>query len=128
MWFNPYDSEPEELGVYLAGGVPNTNKGPEQLKAWVERCGKNLQRILDKWDGGKVELDITIQQDAPQTNFMVRWLYTIDLDNLVFCLDSQPLYNLANMPYSDDFIRYIGKLWLYTLLGRVLTISLICRF
>jgi hypothetical protein len=44
----------------------------------------------------------------PETDFVIKWIYEIDLDNLIFHVDSQPLFRLDNMPPDDIFVESIS--------------------
>ncbi|KAF9009304.1 hypothetical protein BDZ89DRAFT_1078572, partial [Hymenopellis radicata] len=51
-----------------------------------------------------------IMREAPRNDLFIEWIYTIDLDNLVFHIDSNPVFSLTSLPKTeDDFLAYIGS-------------------
>ena len=46
--------------------------------------------------------------DQPETHHCTDWIYEIDLDNLVFHVNSQPFFRLDNMPPDDIFVKSIS--------------------
>ena len=113
MYYNHYDSYPEGLGVQVASEVPDSKSENEAFRLWVEKRRKALQCLLDQRQSGDrddMDEDPTIQREIPTKDLFIEWIYTIDFDNLIFCVDSKPLYDLANMPTGEDFVNYIGKL------------------
>jgi hypothetical protein len=49
-----------------------------------------------------------VSDKQPENDIFIEWIYEIDLDNLVFHVDSQPLFRLDNMPPDDVFMRGIS--------------------
>ena len=108
-----HDSSPAELGAQVASEVPDVQSGKETFTVWVKKRRKDLQNLLDTWQNGDLQgmpVNLKIQREIPTNDLFIEWIYTIDFDNLVFCVDSKPLYDLANMPTGEDFVNYIGKL------------------
>ena len=108
-----HDSSPAELGAQVASEVPDVQSGKETFTVWVKKRRKDLQNLLDMWQNGDLQgmpVNLKIQREIPTNDLFIEWIYTIDFDNLVFCVDSKPLYDLANMPTGEDFVNYIGKL------------------
>ncbi|KAK0458919.1 uncharacterized protein EV420DRAFT_1228027, partial [Desarmillaria tabescens] len=50
----------------------------------------------------------SISRLQPLNDIFIEWIYEIDLDNLVFHVDTVPLFRLDCMPSADDFCRFIS--------------------
>ncbi|KAF9009303.1 hypothetical protein BDZ89DRAFT_1078569, partial [Hymenopellis radicata] len=51
-----------------------------------------------------------IMREPPRNDLFIEWIYTIDLDNLVFHIDSNPVFSLTSLPQTEgDFLAYIGS-------------------
>ena len=105
---------PEELGLRFAAEAPNAKLGKQAFELWVENACKKLQAILDKWQSGDRQ-NVTIQQEIPQKDIFVEWVYTIDFDNGTNGnLNSHPsTTNISN--YTTCMSYVMNRLFLYTI-------------
>ncbi|KAF5352258.1 hypothetical protein D9757_012511 [Collybiopsis confluens] len=107
--YNYSDSYPDGLGVEAASEIPSD---PAQFEAYVKGLKQELQKLLGclKKGGEDEEVDsYIIQTDAPKNDLFIEWMYEIDLDNYVFHVDGEPMFDLKRMPYGDEFVSYIGS-------------------
>ncbi|KAJ3851226.1 hypothetical protein EV368DRAFT_83744 [Lentinula lateritia] len=105
VFFNQYDSYPEGLGVQVANEIPSD---PTEFESYVASTQKYLLRLFseskEKDDGSDPE----IRKTPPQNDIFIEWMYEIDLDNYIFHVDGEPLFDIRNMPRIEDFTSYIG--------------------
>ena len=47
------------------------------------------------------------------------YVFTIDLDQLIFWVCGQPVFNLANMPQGGEFVNYSVSADVYLIIGIV---------
>ena len=103
------------MGVRFASKVPHYKLGEEVFTTWVQVMRKRFQESLDVWsgedgdEGVESERNMEITHHCPVNDDWIDWVYTADLDNLVFYVDNQPVFDLANLPQGDDFVRYVGE-------------------
>ena len=95
--------------------IPAHELGEEAFLVWVETMRQRFQCTLDAWSGKDLadsndsENGVRITRKRPRMDFYIEWIYTVDLDNLVFWINNKPVFNLANIPRGDDFEKYIGE-------------------
>ncbi|KAK0203717.1 hypothetical protein DFS33DRAFT_1487995 [Desarmillaria ectypa] len=113
--YNHYDSYPDGLGLIVRGEVPSADCDPEDFDKWFEGFAGHLDDDLKRHKVEKrrcetyeVSENYSISRKQPQNNPFIEWIYEIDLDNLVFHIDSIPMFRLDCMPSSDDFCRFIS--------------------
>ncbi|KAE9408653.1 hypothetical protein BT96DRAFT_1013282 [Gymnopus androsaceus JB14] len=66
-----------------------------------------LGEIQDKYDESEDE-DLEITNQPPKNDLFIEWMYEIDLDNYIFYVDGEPLFDLRHMPYGRNFVSCIG--------------------
>ena len=99
----------------MAAEVPNHEEGEEVFLTWVETLRKRFQESLDVWSGeegsGGIDSEeyMEITRRRPMKDVFIEWVYTIDLDNLIFWINNMPVFDLAKMPQGDEFVNYIGE-------------------
>ena len=114
-FFTRWDSYPSGLGLEMASEVPNHEAGEEVFLTWVETLRKRFQESLDVWSGeegsGGIDSEeyMEITRRRPLKDVFIEWVYTIDLDNLIFWINNMPVFDLAKMPQGDEFVNYIGE-------------------
>ena len=77
----------------------------EKFKEWVRKIREHVYELLNNLD----DLTSYVSDEQPDMySSDVNWVYEIDLDNLVFHVDNQPLFRLDNMPPDDTFMESIS--------------------
>ena len=85
--------------------------------AWVDTMRKRFQASLDVWNGKPFgrgldsEKNMRISRRIPTRTGGndALYVFTIDLDQLIFWVCGQPVFDLANMPQGGEFVNYIGE-------------------
>ncbi|KDQ65034.1 hypothetical protein JAAARDRAFT_28696 [Jaapia argillacea MUCL 33604] len=101
VYYNHNDSYPRVLGLDMLSTIP---RDPKRFQRWVTRMRERLDGILESSE----EHDVAIQQEQPQNDLLIEWIYEIDFDHFVFHVDSEPLFRLDNMPPEYIFLGSIG--------------------
>jgi hypothetical protein len=94
------DGYPSNFGLDVLSEIPR-GVPKEAFEGWVKSTREHYDRQYKK---GFVE----VSEEQPENDFMIQWTYEIDLDNLVFHVDTQPLFRLDNMPPNNVFLRGIS--------------------
>ncbi|KAF5348615.1 hypothetical protein D9757_014461 [Collybiopsis confluens] len=113
-------SFPALEGVGAAAEIP---RDAAEFEAYVSSKKEALlQRILNlhkkrvdgEEDGDEEDDDdeddwslFKIQRELPEKDCFIEWTYEIDLDNYVFHVNEQPVFDLRNMPYGEEFVSYL---------------------
>ncbi|KAJ3890816.1 hypothetical protein GG344DRAFT_77483 [Lentinula edodes] len=105
VFFNQYDSYPEGLGVQVANEIPSD---PTEFESYVASTKKYLLQLFSESKESDEGSDPEIRKTPPQNDIFIEWMYEIDLDNYIFHVDGEPLFDIRNMPRIDDFTSYIG--------------------
>src|SRR5216684_6171213 len=100
---NPY---PDELRFAFLHEVPH-DASKEEFEEWVKLTREMLDARYEELKDLD-DLEDLMSGKQPGNDVFIEWVYEIDLDNLVFHVDSQPLFRLDNMPPDDVFIRAIS--------------------
>ncbi|TCD69319.1 putative NRPS-like protein biosynthetic cluster [Steccherinum ochraceum] len=109
--YNHWDSYPDGLGLDLLEEIPCYPVGFEK---WLESMKEFCQNLFDAHDSkSKGNREISAEEwevnDAATPNdIMIEWTYEMDLDNLVFHIDGEPMFRLDCMPTAEGFVEYIG--------------------
>jgi hypothetical protein len=106
LHYNHLDSYPNGLGLAFLHEIPY-DVSKEEFEEWV----KLTQEMLDAQYEELKYLDnlVDLMSDKqPGNDIFIEWVYKIDLNNLVFHVNSQPLFHLDNMPPDNVFIRAIS--------------------
>ncbi|KAK0480730.1 hypothetical protein IW261DRAFT_1474280 [Armillaria novae-zelandiae] len=98
--YNHLDSYPNVLGLMIHGEVPPGDCAAGVFDNWFGSSTKRFDDDLKRY-GEK-------NCDQPQNDTFIEWIYEIDFDNLVFHIDSIPMFRLDCMPPAPDFCDYIA--------------------
>jgi hypothetical protein len=108
VYFNHWDSYPHGLGLEVLHKIPR-NVSREEFEEWVRNTREYVyaqrdSQVLNNPD----DPTSYVSDEHPYNDFSIEWIYEIDLDNLVFHVDNQPLFRLDNMPPDDIFMKSIS--------------------
>jgi hypothetical protein len=107
VYYNHYGSYPSVFGLRVLHEIPR-NVSKEVFEEWVREAReyvytqRNSQELNDPDDPTNLNY---VSDKQPENDIFIEWIYEIDLDNLVFHVDSQPFFRLDNMPPDDVFMR-----------------------
>ncbi|KAJ7641315.1 hypothetical protein FB45DRAFT_1124968 [Roridomyces roridus] len=74
-----------------------------------ESLDKNLQDVKAANQLDSQDLEIQYSKEEPENDIFIEWIYGINLDQEVFLVDSIPMFNLRNMPPTQEvFLGSIG--------------------
>lgn len=106
LLFSHWDSYPSGLGLELLATIPRDAKS---FQGWLAEMRQRFDGIIEARDNGELdEKEVTITKEVPSNDLFIEWIYTIDLDRLVFHVDSRPLFRLDHLPNNDQFLEWIG--------------------
>lgn len=106
VYYNRSDSYPSCFGICVASEIPR-DVPKEEFEEWVRSTQDTLDAEYEELKNNSDEDDAFVADEQPYAIF-IDYVYEIDLDNLVFHIDSQPLYRLDNMPPDDVFLKTIS--------------------
>ncbi|KAL0956684.1 hypothetical protein HGRIS_002812 [Hohenbuehelia grisea] len=102
-----FDSTPEGVGREILSEIP---RNLEAYERWAERLRTEIDAYKEpegNEDGDDPDWP-EIHDDQPVNSLFIAWVYEIDLDHEVFHVNSQPIFNLRNMPDVDIFLQGIS--------------------
>src|SRR6266852_8041950 len=108
VYYNNSHSSPNGFGLNILHEIPR-NVSKEEFEEWVKKtreyvyAHRDSHVLKDPDESWSYVLD-----KQPENGLSIEWIYEIDLDNLVFHVDSQPLFRLDNMPPDSIFIKCIS--------------------
>ncbi|KAJ3889646.1 hypothetical protein GG344DRAFT_78600 [Lentinula edodes] len=124
LYYCHYDSYPRGLGVEFSNEIPSD---PDEYQIYVATKKAELQSLLthhdlfnlgdtqiweDKEVPGKGQIDqLFVMKTPPKLTTAGHWvhyIYEIDLEHHIFCINGEPLFDTRNMPYGDEFLLYLG--------------------
>ena len=108
VYYNHFDSYPSIFGLQVLHEIPR-DVSKEEFEEWVRTTREYVyaqrdSRMLNDPD----DSSNYVSDEQPENNIFIEWIYEIDLDNLVFHVDSQPLFRLDNMPPDSIFMGSIS--------------------
>ena len=105
VYYNHCDSYPDCLGVGILHKIPR-NASKEKFEQWVRAIKENLDAQYESMKDPYATDYVTDFQ--PLNTVFIEWVYEIDFDNLIFHVNSQPMFRLDNMPPDDIFLKSIS--------------------
>ena len=131
VYYNQYDSYPSVFGIEVLHEIPR-NISKEEFEEWVKET-REMYAQRDSQDLTEPDSTYYVSDKQPENGIIVEWVYEIDLDNLVFHVDSQPLFRLDNLPADDVFLKAISfdhfghrALYEHTNITRPVSLRLAC--
>ncbi|KAI0274485.1 hypothetical protein BGY98DRAFT_1115833 [Russula aff. rugulosa BPL654] len=103
--YNHYDAYPDGLGLRLLHEIPR-NVSKEEFEEWVEHTRRHPLQLGNS--DGSSKSNFVPDRRPENDDYYIEWFYEIDLDNLVFHVNNQPLFRLDNMPPDDIFLESIS--------------------
>jgi hypothetical protein len=106
-------SDPCGLGLEILNEIPR-NVSKAEFDEWVRKTREYHDVYGQRDFAGEVygmdPFSCYMAWDQPENDLFIdfNWMYEIDLDNLVFHVDSQPLFRLDNMPPDSIFLKSIS--------------------
>ena len=97
-----YYTDGLQVGLHFLDEIPRSK---EEFEEWVEHARCNPPELDDSDDSMDYMSD---KQPEGNGFFDMEWTFEIDLDNLIFHVDNQPLFRLDNMPPDDIFLESIS--------------------
>ena len=110
VYYISRDAYPSYFGLRVLHGIPR-NVPKEEFEEWVRKTREHVyaqREVLQVDDPDGLTNYVSDSDKQPENNFFIEWIYEIDLDNLVFHVDSQPLFRLDNMPPDSIFMNCIS--------------------
>jgi hypothetical protein len=104
VYYNHYDSYPSVFGLEVLHEIPR-NVSKEEFEEWVRKTREYVYAQRDSLNDPDDSTNY-VSDKQPENDILIEWIYEIDLDNLVFHVDSQPLFRLDNMP--PDYVFMTG--------------------
>jgi hypothetical protein len=98
-----YWAYPSDAGLDVLQEIPR-GSSKEEFKDWVTLTREKLEALYEEMK----DPELRIQDEQPRNTLFIEWIYEIDLDNLVFHVNSQPMFRLDYMPPSDMFLKAIS--------------------
>lgn len=96
------------MGIEILLTIP---KREEDFQKWLEKLRREFDEKIAAHEQGECDVEdgASIRKEAPHNDIMIYWIYEIDLDRLVFHIDSKPLFRLDHLPGNDLFLESIGS-------------------
>src|SRR6267154_5229736 len=108
VYYNHSDSYPSVFGLEVLHEIPR-NVSKEEFEEWLRKTREYVYAQRDSQVLNDPDDSTSYVSDKqPENDDLIEWIYEIDLDNLVFHVDSQPLFRLDNMPPDDVFRKAIS--------------------
>ena len=107
VYYNHWDSYPSVFGLRVLRQVPR-DVAKEVFEEWVRLTREHLDEEYEKLKNSSPQDTDYVTDEQPKNDLFIEWIYEIDLDNLVFHVDSQPLFRLDNMPPDKVFLKSIS--------------------
>jgi len=84
--FSHYGSYLSGLGLDLLNTIPKHGKS---FRNWLADMRQHLDETIEVRDNCELDKNkVTITREVPCTDLFTKWIYTIDLNRLVFHIDS----------------------------------------
>jgi hypothetical protein len=100
VYYDHSDPYPSHFGLKVLREIPHRRVSKEKFEEWVRLTREYLDEQYEELKNP----DTCKYQPVG----MGGWTYEIDLDNLVFHVDSQPIFRLDNSPPEDVFLKAIS--------------------
>ena len=105
VYYNHSDSDPDCYGVDVLHEIPRS-VSKEKFEKWVKATQEDLDSQYEKIKNSQDRVYVTNKQ--PADFGYIKWIYEIDLDNLIFHVNAQPMFRLDNMPPGNIFLKSIS--------------------
>ena len=109
--YNHLDSYPDGLGLTMLRVIHDAIDSQGFTK-WIDNCRDWFDSEYEFWlsleDDDERRSITPFKTEQPGNDLLIEWIYEIDLDNLVFHVDSMPLFRLDCMPDPHTFVNSIG--------------------
>ena len=103
---NRSGSEPARFGHDVRRKIPRSGVSKENFEEWVKTTQDYFDAKFERLHSD-IEKDEFVADQMPNFPYF-RWVYEIDLDNLVFLVNYVPIFRLDNMPPSKVFVKCIS--------------------
>jgi hypothetical protein len=100
------DAYLDGLGIESLYAIPID---PQKFPLWLQKVRSRLDQELEDWEAKGRPTSDRISAEQPRNDLWIEYIYELDLDRLVFHVDSLPLFRLDNMPRNSDFIAYTAR-------------------
>ncbi|PCH42213.1 hypothetical protein WOLCODRAFT_163608 [Wolfiporia cocos MD-104 SS10] len=102
-------SYPSGLRVDILFDIPTD---PAEFQQWIDDLRLWAEECFATWDkakpGERVEIEAEVSW-RQSIDLLPRWVYELDLDNLIFHVDCAPLFRLDHLPPPELFCEFISK-------------------
>ncbi|KAL5512380.1 hypothetical protein ACEPAG_3372 [Sanghuangporus baumii] len=113
IYIDHHDGYPNGRGTSLVLSIPTE---PNEFDAWLREARELNAHIVEKLkhteSSDKLGCYRRPSNEAPVNDVNIRWVYTIDLDKLVFSVDGAAHFKLNSIPRGEDgqeWIQYLGQ-------------------
>jgi hypothetical protein len=93
-----WDSYPEGLGLEVLREIPRAGATDEEFQEWLTATRKVVEDRMRELEGvGEDDMQwqwVTDELPRPGGSLFTDWVYVLDLDSLVFHIDSFPVFRL----------------------------------
>jgi len=107
VYYNHWDSYPSAFGLQVLHEIPR-NVSKDEFEEWLTKTREYVHAQRDSMVLNDLVSSKYMSDEQPENDTFIEWIYEIDLDNLVFHIDSQPLFRLDNMPPDSIFMKCIS--------------------
>jgi len=107
VYFHLCDSYPDCYGVEVLRQLPR-NVSKKRFEQWVRAIQEDLEGQYEHMKDSRSRSTDYVTDKQPVNTAFIEWIYEIDLDNLIFHVNAQPMFRLDNMPPRNCFVKSIS--------------------